>query len=283
MHLLGETSPNLQHLSIDIVRLKPEPDFKGSRGGSCEVQVVTLDCGIPATSKLIAAKKLFFGKRSSEPKRLAFRLARELKIWAELCLPHIPPLLGFYLGDDYKTAMLISEYMLYGDLDNHIAKMAPTYFERMHLVRDLTDGLAYLHSQTIRHGDLKPGNVLVNPQRRALLADLGLSSSLDGGSSGFTNSNGGAATVRFSSPEILFQGAAGRLLANDIWSWGGLVLGVLAEKIPFANLQLDSQIMIAHISHQFPCDVEALALRPPQFASQWPVKETSGLVRSAPS
>ncbi|KIO31671.1 hypothetical protein M407DRAFT_19405 [Tulasnella calospora MUT 4182] len=147
---------NLKHLSIDIARLKPEPNYTGSRGGSCEVQVATLDSETPNASKLVAAKKLFFGNRSCEPKRLAFRLARELKVWADLRHPHVLPLLGFYLDNSYKTAMLISEYMLHGDLENYIAKMAPTYFERLHLVRDLTDGLSYLHSQSIRHGDLKP-------------------------------------------------------------------------------------------------------------------------------
>ncbi|KIO31665.1 hypothetical protein M407DRAFT_67706, partial [Tulasnella calospora MUT 4182] len=158
-------------------------------------------------------------------------LARELKVWAGLQHPHVLPLLGFYLGDDYKSAVLISEYMDYGDLKSYIAKTKPSFNERLRLVclrewvHDLTDGLAYLHSQDapIRHGDLKPGNVLVNPDRRALLADFGLSKALNAGPTGFTTGNDARGTVRYSGPEVLLQGTAAESLANDIWSWGCLV------------------------------------------------------------
>ncbi|KAG8953579.1 hypothetical protein FRC00_006221 [Tulasnella sp. 408] len=147
----------LNHLFIDITRLTYEQGYDEITGGYCELKVATLDSGIP-TAKLVAAKRLRLGVRATEPKRLAFRLARELKVWAGLQHPHILPLLGFYLGDDYKSAMLISEYMDHGDLKNYIAKVKPPLDERLSLVRDLTDGLTYLHTQCvpIRHGDLKP-------------------------------------------------------------------------------------------------------------------------------
>ncbi|KAG8928924.1 hypothetical protein FRC01_005170 [Tulasnella sp. 417] len=130
---LQECIESLSHLFVDITRLKHEPSYEEKRGGYCDLQVATLDPDIPGASKLVAAKKLLLGTRSPEPKRLAFRLARELKVWAGLRHPHVLPLLGFYLGGDYKTAVLISEYMEYGDLKEYIAKMAPTYNQRLHL------------------------------------------------------------------------------------------------------------------------------------------------------
>ncbi|KIO27747.1 hypothetical protein M407DRAFT_41188, partial [Tulasnella calospora MUT 4182] len=155
-------------------------------------------------------------------------LARELKVWAALQHPHILPLEGFYLCDEYKTAVLISEYMGHGELKNYIANMKPSLEERLSLVRDLTSGLAYLHTRDapIRHGDLKPGNVLVNSDRRALLADFGLSKALDTGPTGFTTGNDIRGTTRYSGPEILLLGKPAESLANDIWSWACLVLEV---------------------------------------------------------
>ncbi|KAG8897479.1 hypothetical protein FRC01_011324, partial [Tulasnella sp. 417] len=277
---------SLNHLFIDIARLKHEPVYGQRRGGYCDVQVATLDSEIAGASKLVAAKKLFLGIRSSEPLRLAARLARELKVWAGLRHPHVLPLLGFYLDDDYVTAVLISEYMVYGDLKDYITKMAPTYFERLHLVRDLTDGLAYLHAQTnsIRHGDLKPGNVLVNPHHRAMLADFGLSKNLDTGPTGFTTGNDGRGTVRFSSPEVLLDGAAAQSLANDIWSWGCLVLEVrqqpryetrtkpvqpqaMTDKIPFSDIEHEPQLIFALMKGETPCEAETLTLQLPQFSN----------------
>ncbi|KIO34218.1 hypothetical protein M407DRAFT_17123 [Tulasnella calospora MUT 4182] len=253
-HPLKEFLEGLHHLSIDIARLKPEVGYEEKRGGYCDLQVAILDHEIPGASKLVAAKKLLLGTRSSDPKRLAFRLARELKVWAGLGHPHVLPLLGFYLGDNYKTAVLISEYMVHGDLNDYIARMKPSYDERLHLVRDLTDGLAYLHTQTapVRHGDLKPGNVLVNLQRRALLSDFGLSKALDTNPTGFTTGNDVRGTVRFSSPEVLLQGAAAQLLANDMWSWGCLVLETMTDKPPFADILPEPQLILALAQGQSP-------------------------------
>ncbi|KAG8906540.1 hypothetical protein FRC01_007983, partial [Tulasnella sp. 417] len=264
---LEEFLEGLNHLFIDIVRLSDEPDYRDKRGGYCDLQVKTLDREIPSARKLVAAKKLFLSARPHNPKRLALRLARELKVWARLRHPHVLPLVGFYVGDNYDPAVLISEYMVHGDLKDYIVKMKPSYDERLYLVRDLTDGLAYLHTQFIRHGDLKSGNVLVNPQRRALLADFGLSKALDIGSTGFTTGNDARATVRFSSPEIMLEGVDAQSLANDIWSWACLVLEAMTDKAPFADIQVDHKIILSLTKQESPCSGEALALDLPQFSA----------------
>ncbi|KAG8974104.1 hypothetical protein FRC05_007852 [Tulasnella sp. 425] len=259
---------SLNHLFIDIARIKYEPGYEGRRGGYCDLHVASLDPETPtAPRKLVAVKKLLLGTRTSEPIRLAFRLARELKVWAGLRHPHILPLTGFYLGNDYKTALLISEYMVYGDLKDYIAKMKPSREERLLLVRDLTHGLVYLHTQNppVRHGDLKPGNVLVNSQCRALLADFGLSKALDAGPTGFTTGNDARCTVRYSSPELLLQGTAGQSLRDDIWSWGCLVLEALTDKMPFADIETEPQLIFAIVQGRSPCDVNHLSLHAPQL------------------
>lgn len=59
-----------------------------------------------------------------------------------------------------------------------------------------------------------------------MLADFGLSKTLDTGPTGFTTGNDARGTVRYSSPEILLQGTAAESLSNDIWSWGCLAMEV---------------------------------------------------------
>ncbi|KAG8909190.1 hypothetical protein FRC01_007088, partial [Tulasnella sp. 417] len=277
----------LKHLFVDIARLKYEPAYgdRAARGGYGKVQVATLDPETPHTRKLVAVKTLLLRPQQSEPLRLAFRLARELKVWAGLRHPHILPLLGYYLDDEYQTAALISEFMEYGDLKYYIAMNSPSYSERLNLVRDLTDGLAYLHAQAcpVRHGDLKPGNVLVNHEHRALLADFGLSKALDAGSTGFTTDTDLKCTVRYSGPEVLLGGPDEQSLVNDIWSWACLAFEVriqsfykdflpetvppqvLTDKVPFSDVQSEIQLIVAHVQGQSPCDENFLALHLPQF------------------
>ncbi|KAG8920802.1 hypothetical protein FRC01_000584 [Tulasnella sp. 417] len=75
--------------------------------------------------------------------------------------------MGYYLDADYKMAVLISQYMIHGDLEEYIHEQKPSWGARLHLIRDVTDGLAYLHGHTLPvvHGDLKMKNVLVLADR----------------------------------------------------------------------------------------------------------------------
>ncbi|KAG9021262.1 hypothetical protein FS837_007402, partial [Tulasnella sp. UAMH 9824] len=152
--------------------------------------------------------------------------------------------------------------MDHGDLKHYFSKNEPSFNERLRLVRDLTDGLAYLHIQDppIRHGDLKPGNVLVNPYRRALLADFGLSKALNAAPTGFTTGNDARGTVRYSGPEILLEGTAAELLSNDMWSWGCLVSEAFTDKIPFADIQPEPQLIVALIQGRSPSEASASTL-----------------------
>ncbi|KAG8974105.1 hypothetical protein FRC05_007853 [Tulasnella sp. 425] len=109
------------------------------------------------------------------------------------------------------------------------------------------------------------GNVLVNSQHRALLADFGLSRALDVGPTGFTTGNDARGTVRYSSPEVLLHGTAGQSLSDDIWSWGCLVLEALTDKMPFADIQAEPQLILAVVQGRSPSDVNNLSLHVPRL------------------
>ncbi|KAG8924168.1 hypothetical protein FRC01_011860 [Tulasnella sp. 417] len=161
---LDKCLQGLRHLFVDIQRLRPEVGYEEKRGGYGDVQVSKLDPE-SSDSKLVAAKT---------------RLARELKVWAGLRHPHVLALLGFYLDEDYKIAVLISEYMIHGDLKDYIEQDEPDWDKRLSL-----------------------GNVLVSATRRAILADFGLSKALEEGPTGLTTSEGLKGTLRYYSPEVL--------------------------------------------------------------------------------
>ena len=97
--------------------------------------------------------------------------------------------------------------------------------EGMTLMRDVCEGLHALHSRGIVHRDLKPQNVLITPQRRGKLADMGLAKRLGVGVGsdasfethlagvGGTDHGGGLAgsgTAGWQAPERLLRGKQAR-------------------------------------------------------------------------
>ncbi|KAG9021229.1 hypothetical protein FS837_007431, partial [Tulasnella sp. UAMH 9824] len=104
------------------------------------------------------------------------------------------------------------------------------------------------------------GNVLVNPDRRALLADFGLSKALNAAPTGFTTGNDVRGTVRYSGPEILLQGTVAKSLSNDIWSWGCLVSEAFTDKIPFADIQPEPQLIVALLMGRSPSEANTSTL-----------------------
>ena len=99
--------------------------------------------------------------------------------------------------------------------------------EGLVIMHDVCAGLHALHSQGIVHRDLKPQNVLITPQRRAKLADMGLAKRLNltEGTSFETHlagaAGGGSGTAGWQAPERLLHGRQARSV--DTFSLGCLL------------------------------------------------------------
>ena len=115
--------------------------------------------------------------------------------------------------------------------------------ERNGQIHDIAHGLLYLHTRRppIVHGDMKPvgrrelvfqnstefglqENVLVDDDGRAQVIDFGLSTILDGISTGETSpSFATAGTLHFMAPELVQDNDRGghcRTQGSDIWAYG---------------------------------------------------------------
>ncbi|KIO33047.1 hypothetical protein M407DRAFT_17928 [Tulasnella calospora MUT 4182] len=175
----------------------------------------------PAT---VAVKELRTAALKGEELRIAFRLAREMKVWASCKHENVLEFWGYHLSKDFRQAYLISPYMKNGNITEYLAQKAPPLKRRLELVRDTARGLRYLHSRDppIVHRDLKPPNVLINDEGKALLSDFGLAEAMGENSTGLNTSNGFKGTIRYCSPEVC-QGSPPQR-ASDIWAWGCLAL-----------------------------------------------------------
>ncbi|KAF2822391.1 kinase-like protein [Ophiobolus disseminans] len=84
----------------------------------------------------------------------------------------------------------------------------------------LASALYYLHAETIKHRDIKPGNILIHGSK-VLITDFGLSRDFLDTTSGPT-----AHTPRYAPPEVAAHGK--RNYTGDIWSLGCVFLEIAA-------------------------------------------------------
>ena len=163
-----------------------------------------------------AAIKLLQGW--SGPAGLA-QLARERQILAGLQHPNIARLIDGgstpqgqpFLVMDFVEGQRIDRYLEGRDVTAVLS-----------LFRQVAGAVAYAHRQLVVHCDLKPANVLVDADGRAMLLDFGIAQ-LEGGEHGAEQY---ALTPRYASPEQREGRPASA--ATDIYSLGAMLAELLA-------------------------------------------------------
>jgi serine/threonine protein kinase len=153
---------------------------------------------------------------------------REARILAACSHPHIMSLIETFWQAGGRF-VLVFPFLTY-DLATllHTGRLA----ERQIIshMRDLFDGLGYLHSKGIIHRDVKPSNILMATRDGpAYLADFGIAwSSTDGASEPAHNKMTDVGTTCYRPPELLFGNAA-YTEALDLWAAGCVVAECLSE------------------------------------------------------
>jgi serine/threonine-protein kinase len=100
------------------------------------------------------------------------------------------------------------------------------------IARDVVAGLAFAHARGVIHRDLKPDNVLLQSDGRAVLSDFGVARAVSGYSA-FTGVNMTIGTPQYLSPEQ----AQGRRLdpRADLYSLGITLYKAAIGEVPFAH------------------------------------------------
>ncbi|KAF8121956.1 Pkinase-domain-containing protein [Boletus edulis] len=196
--------------------------------------------GMDAVNGLLMAVKQVELPTGSAPneerkKSMLSALEREIDLLKDLSHPNIVQYLYSSVDDDFLNIFL--EYVPGGSvtalLRNYGAFEEPLV---KNFVRQILQGLNYLHERDIIHRDIKGANVLVDNKGGIKISDFGISKRVDGNllTGKRTNRPSLQGSVFWMAPEVVQQKT--HTSAADIWSVGCLVVEMLTGEHPWAQL-----------------------------------------------
>lgn len=96
---------------------------------------------------------------------------REAQILENVTHPNVVRIRDFF--DENNTAYLVMEFLNGPTLRNIMREALPSETRIREILGSLVSALATLHEKGIYHLDIKPGNVILEPERGAVLVDFG--------------------------------------------------------------------------------------------------------------
>src|SRR4051795_120897 len=191
------------------------------------------------------AIKLMHRDISSDPDQLE-RFRREARAVASLNHPHIVTVID--AGEDDGAPYIVFEYVEGETLKERIRRLGRLpVSEAVAYAIEIGRALSCAHSHRLVHRDVKPQNVLIDPDGRAKVTDFGIARSLE--AQGLTATGRVLGTTDYVSPEQ----ALGREVTaqSDIYSLGIVLYEMLTGEAPF---QADTQVAVAmkHVREPLP-------------------------------
>ena len=159
---------------------------------------------------------------------IAERFRREAEAAAQLCHPHICPILDYGAVDD--VVYTVMPYLEGGSLADKVQKQGsvdPVLVAAA--AAQVASGLDYAHRHGIVHRDVKPDNVLFDEDGNAIITDFGIATARFHGR--LTASGRAMGTPHYMSPEQ----AMGKLIdgRSDVYAMGIMLYESLAGFPPF--------------------------------------------------
>ncbi|KAJ7495448.1 kinase-like domain-containing protein, partial [Mycena latifolia] len=165
------------------------------------------------------------------------KFCREALVWRRLRHPYIVPLIGIDTDSFPSSLCMVSPWMENGTVINYLSGIGKAHRQNTvnRLIREIAQGLAFLHDQNVVHGDLRGTNILVDDNGRACLADFGLTVLSDATT---MQSPDSAGSVPWMAPEMFYPIAFGlqhpaRTPASDIYAFGCVCLELYTGHPPF--------------------------------------------------
>ncbi|MGM0556287.1 MAG: protein kinase domain-containing protein [Myxococcota bacterium] len=181
--------------------------------------------------EIVALKTLERGLMDNERAVAQFR--REVKLARRVTHQNVAR--TYDIGSEGDILFLTMEYVEGRPMSELLREEAPVEpREGLEIVEQICDGLQAAHDAEVLHRDLKPQNVMLRPDGRALLTDFGIARAARRGETQFTVADGPVGTPAYMAPEQVEgkRDLDGRI---DIYALGVMMFEMLTGKLPWTG------------------------------------------------
>jgi eukaryotic-like serine/threonine-protein kinase len=191
------------------------------------------------------AVKVLHAEISDQPDQIE-RFRREARAVAQLSHPNVVSVID--AGQDAGHPYIVFEYIEGETLKQRIERIGRLPLdESAAYAIEVGRGLAAAHARHLVHRDVKPQNVLIDPEGRAKVTDFGIARSLE--AKGLTATGRVLGTTDYVAPEqAMGQAIDAR---SDVYSLGVLLYEMLTGEVPF---RAETQVGVAmkHVNEPLP-------------------------------
>lgn len=154
----------------------------------------------------------------------------ETQLYLYMNHPNIPRLVDFIDMHEQEQLYIVMEYIEGISLEKYIYEDIGLIPEQkaLPMFLDILDTVAYLHRNGILHLDIKSNNVMIQPNGKIKLIDLGIASRMSEASE-----STGFGTPAYMPPEQAEKGKCGQY--TDIFSLGIMLFEMLTGTLPFTG------------------------------------------------
>jgi serine/threonine protein kinase len=184
------------------------------------------------TLNMPVAVKVLRRKLSEGRPEYAKRFLREARMAAWLQHPNIVRVIDCGVEEGYHY--MVMDYIDGQDCEEKLRETPEgmPWRQAVEIVRQASQGLGYAATKDVIHRDVKPSNIMVTKDGRALMSDLGLAKLTAQGVAGLTQELHTVGTPNYMSPEQIRADAELDFRA-DIYSLGATLYHLLTGRPPF--------------------------------------------------